>query len=77
MLPTLRSLALEASLSCQHVHRIMDALRSNSGGIWEGHAQLVIYWLTDPTSIKHVKTCDAHIDVTFLFRDCQVICCDP
>ena len=43
------------SLSCQHVERVTQALRSNSGGGWVGHAQSVIYWLAHPTDAIHVR----------------------
>ena len=43
------------SLSCQHVERVTQALRSSSGGGWAGHAQLVIYWLAHPTDAIHVR----------------------
>lgn len=54
-LPEPQSLALEASLACQHVERVIRALQSNSGGGWEGHFQLALYWMTRYNDLKHVK----------------------
>lgn len=54
-MPTPQSLPLETALACQHVERIVDALRNNSGGGWEGHYQGVIYWLTNASDILHVR----------------------
>ncbi|OCH92905.1 hypothetical protein OBBRIDRAFT_811409 [Obba rivulosa] len=54
-LPTPQSLAQETGLSCQHVERIVDALRNNSGGGWTGYHQGIIYWLTKTSDMLHVR----------------------
>ncbi|KAH9853564.1 hypothetical protein C2E23DRAFT_884729 [Lenzites betulinus] len=54
-LPSPRSLALEAALSFQHVHRVVDALKTNSGGGWAGHYQSIVYWLVDAASVPPVR----------------------
>lgn len=54
-LPSPQSLATETALSCQHVQRITDALRNNSGGGWTGHYQGMIYWLTCADDVHHVR----------------------
>ncbi|KAI0089326.1 hypothetical protein BDY19DRAFT_1041644 [Irpex rosettiformis] len=53
-LPTPQSLALETALACQHVDRVIRALKSNSGGGWEGYIQLAVYWLQDHDAIGPV-----------------------
>lgn len=65
MLPSPPSLAIETSLACQHVERVTHALKSNSGGGWAGHAQLVIYWLVDTTDALHLrKAAEAYAQVS-------------
>ncbi|CAA7259881.1 unnamed protein product [Cyclocybe aegerita] len=54
-LPLPRSLAKEMALASQHVARITSALKENSGGGWEGHIQLTIYWTTESANLSHVK----------------------
>ncbi|KAI0682865.1 hypothetical protein BC835DRAFT_1409526 [Cytidiella melzeri] len=44
-LPSPQSLSLETALACQHVNRVTNALKANSGGGWTGHVQLAVYWL--------------------------------
>ncbi|KAI0638098.1 hypothetical protein C8Q77DRAFT_1153777 [Trametes polyzona] len=61
-LPSPRSLALETALAFQHVHRVVDALKNNSGGGWAGHYQSVIYWLVNEDAIPAVRTASAHRD---------------
>ncbi|KAJ3517961.1 hypothetical protein NLJ89_g148 [Agrocybe chaxingu] len=55
VLPLPRSLAKEMALASQHVARITSALKENSGGGWEGHIQLIIFWTTVPANLSHVK----------------------
>lgn len=55
ILPIPRSLALETALACQHAARIVDVLKNNSGGGWEGHVQLALYWMAHLTDIDHVR----------------------
>lgn len=55
-LPEPRSLAMETALACQHVERVVNALRSNSGGGWEGHVQLALYWMVRFGDLKHVNS---------------------
>ncbi|KDQ64621.1 hypothetical protein JAAARDRAFT_232962 [Jaapia argillacea MUCL 33604] len=54
-LPSPPSLPLETALVFQHVNRVTNALRANSGGGWVGYNQLSIYFLVDPADIGHVK----------------------
>ncbi|KIP07008.1 hypothetical protein PHLGIDRAFT_106172 [Phlebiopsis gigantea 11061_1 CR5-6] len=54
-LPSPRSLAKETALACQHVERVVKALQSNSGGGWEGHVQLTLYWMVNFGDVRHVK----------------------
>lgn len=46
---------METALSFQNAERIMHALRTNSGGGWNGYAQSVVYWLAQPRDITHVQ----------------------
>lgn len=54
-LPSPSSLAMETALASQHVSRVTEALRTNSGGGWVGHTQAAIYWLTDANHLNYVK----------------------
>lgn len=54
-LPLPPSLATEMALSCQHVRRVVDALRNKSGGGWVGYTQLEIYWLQDTHNLPLIK----------------------
>lgn len=54
-LPLPPSLATETALSCQHVRRVVDALRNKSGGGWVGYTQLEIYWLQDIHNLPSIK----------------------
>jgi diphthine-ammonia ligase len=54
-LPSPPSLAMETALASQHVARVTEALRTNSGGGWVGHTQAAIYWLADTNNLIHVK----------------------
>lgn len=61
-LPSPQSLALEAALAFQHVHRVVDALKNNSGGGWAGHYQGIVYWLTNAGDIPAVRKASAQFD---------------
>jgi diphthine-ammonia ligase len=54
-LPSPPSLAIETALSFQHVERVTNALKANSGGGWNGFAQAALYWLAKASDIVHVK----------------------
>ena len=54
-LPSPRSLAKETALACQHVERVVRALQSNSGGGWEGHVQLALYWMVNFNDVVHAR----------------------
>ena len=54
-LPTPQNLPLETALACQHVERISRALQTNSGGGWEGHVQLAVYWLQNYDDVAVVR----------------------
>ncbi len=58
-LPSPQTLALEAALSFQHVHRVVDALKNNSGGGWSGHTQGIIYWLARKADVPAVCAASA------------------
>ncbi|KAI0774189.1 hypothetical protein C8Q74DRAFT_1201149 [Fomes fomentarius] len=58
-LPAPRSLALEAALAFQHVHRVVDALKNNSGGGWPGRTQGVVYWLVNEEDIPPIRVASA------------------
>ncbi|KAI0719642.1 hypothetical protein C8T65DRAFT_44647 [Cerioporus squamosus] len=58
-LPSPQSLALEAALSFQHVHRILEGLKNNSGGGWKGHTQSIVYWLVHQADVKPVRLASA------------------
>ena len=47
VIPSPRSFSTEFALASQHVARVTNALQGNSGGGWDGHSQLTIYWLVD------------------------------
>jgi diphthine-ammonia ligase len=66
-LPSPPSLAVETALSFQHVKRVIDVLRNNSGGGWLGHNQTNLYWLTNVDDLPHVKrACKEHDNVRLL-----------
>lgn len=46
---------METALSFQHVERVVNALKTNSGGGWNGHAQFILHWLANSSDITHVK----------------------
>ncbi|KAI0723210.1 hypothetical protein C8Q76DRAFT_614876 [Earliella scabrosa] len=58
-LPAPQSLALEAALAFQHVHRVVDALKNNSGGGWTGHMQAIVYWLAHTGDVPPVRAASA------------------
>ncbi|TFK92194.1 hypothetical protein K466DRAFT_540202 [Polyporus arcularius HHB13444] len=58
-LPSPQSLAFEAALSFQHVHRVVEALKNNSGGGWKGHMQGIVYWLVHQEDVAPVRTASA------------------
>lgn len=55
-LPSPQSLTQETAMACQHVSRVIEALKNNSGGGWEGHIQLALYWVQNWQDLPHVKT---------------------
>ncbi|KAL1946894.1 hypothetical protein VTO73DRAFT_14998 [Trametes versicolor] len=61
-LPAPQSLTLEAALAFQHVHRVVDALKNNSGGGWAGHYQGIVYWLANAGDIPAVRKASAQFD---------------
>ncbi|KAI0832334.1 hypothetical protein BC628DRAFT_1406822 [Trametes gibbosa] len=61
-LPSPRSLALEAALSFQHVHRVVDALKNNSGGGWAGHCQSILYWLVSADDVPPVRAASMQLE---------------
>jgi diphthine-ammonia ligase len=46
---------METALACQHVARVTDALKNNSGGGWVGYPQAALYWLADINHLPHVE----------------------
>ncbi|TFK43414.1 hypothetical protein BDQ12DRAFT_718637 [Crucibulum laeve] len=46
VLPSPQSLATETALASQHVYRVIDALKNNSGGGWKSFPQADLFWLT-------------------------------
>ncbi|PIL37068.1 hypothetical protein GSI_00760 [Ganoderma sinense ZZ0214-1] len=67
-LPSPQNLAVEAALSFQHVHRVVDALKNNSGGGWSGHTQGIIYWLARKSDVPAVRAASvAYAEVSSLF----------
>lgn len=57
--PSPKSLAQEIALCFQHADRITRLLVASTGGDWEGHAQLVIYWLTNASGIPRIRRAHA------------------
>lgn len=66
-LPSPQSLAMETALACQHADRVVKALQSNSGGGWNGHIQLVMYWMVNFSDLQHMKSSVQHL-VRVIFR---------
>ncbi|KIM46059.1 hypothetical protein M413DRAFT_441121 [Hebeloma cylindrosporum] len=54
-LPMPRCLSQELALACQHIARVTLALKENSGGGWEGHTQLSIFWATRIDDLPYIK----------------------
>ncbi|TFK75784.1 hypothetical protein BDN72DRAFT_929761 [Pluteus cervinus] len=54
-LPSPPSLAKETALACQHVSRVIDAVRSNGGSTWNAYAQANIFWIAGSQDVVHVK----------------------
>ncbi|KDQ29328.1 hypothetical protein PLEOSDRAFT_1112220 [Pleurotus ostreatus PC15] len=53
LLPSPSCLAMEFALCCQHVKRVLHALREHAS--WTGHPLSVIYWLANTHDIPAVK----------------------
>jgi hypothetical protein len=52
-------------LAAQHVARVTNALQENSGGGWDGHSQLTIYWLVDSGDLARSKIGHFALQVCF------------
>lgn len=65
VIPSPRSFATEFALASQHVARVTSALQENTGGGWDGHSQLTIYWLVDSDDITRSKI--GHLALQVLF----------
>ncbi|KAI9066739.1 hypothetical protein FKP32DRAFT_1645143 [Trametes sanguinea] len=61
-LPSPQSLGFEAALSFQHVHRVVEALKNNSGGGWTGHYQGIVYWLVNGGDIPPLREASGAYD---------------
>ncbi|KAI0375551.1 hypothetical protein BV20DRAFT_1058734 [Pilatotrama ljubarskyi] len=61
-LPSPQSLAFETALAFQHVHRVVDALKTNSGGGWAGHYQAIVYWLVSEDDVPLVRDASARYE---------------
>ncbi|KAF8812566.1 hypothetical protein BYT27DRAFT_7160154 [Phlegmacium glaucopus] len=71
IIPSPRSFSAEFALASQHVARVTSALQENSGGGWDGHSQLTVYWLVDsndltPSKIGHQALQDPNSPTLFL-----------
>jgi hypothetical protein len=64
--PSPQSLAIEIPLASQHSDRIVKALSNNAsgGGGWDGHAQLILYWVTQERHISHAISAMQRLDVS-------------
>ncbi|KAF8272577.1 hypothetical protein EI94DRAFT_1769823 [Lactarius quietus] len=61
--PFPRSPAIEISLVSQHADRVVEALLSNnSGDRHEGHAQMILYWLTQERHVSHAIAAAQSLD---------------
>ena len=58
-LPSPQSLAFEVALSFQHVYRVVEALKNNSGGGWLGHMQSIVYWFARAADMPPVRAASA------------------
>jgi enamine deaminase RidA (YjgF/YER057c/UK114 family) len=63
-IPAPRSLATEIPLASQHADRIVKALSSGAGGGWDGHAQLLLYWVAQERHISHAIAAAQRLDVS-------------
>ncbi|KAI0650350.1 hypothetical protein C8Q79DRAFT_380328 [Trametes meyenii] len=61
-LPSPQSLAFETALAFQHVHRVVKALKNNSGGGWAGHYQGIVYWLARAGDLPPVREASAQFE---------------
>jgi len=54
-IPSPQNLATEIPLVSQHSDRIVEALSSSSagGGGWDGHAQMILYWVAEERHISY------------------------
>ena len=68
VIPSPRSFSTEFALASQHVARVTSALQENSGGGWDGHSQLTIYWLVDSDDVTRLKIGHLALQVLSLSR---------
>jgi len=61
-IPAPQSLATEIPLASQHADRIVKALSSGAGGGWDGHAQLLLYWVAQERHISHAIAAAQRLD---------------
>ena len=65
-IPFPRSLATEIPLVSQHADRVVEALLSNnSGDKHDGHAQVILYWLTRERHVSDTITAAQSLDVSY------------
>lgn len=65
-MPLPQSLAEETALCIQHVSRVTDALRNNTGGGWAGHTQVALYWLTNADHLPHIRRAHAALGQDYI-----------
>lgn len=65
-IPFPQSFATEISLGSQHADRVVEALSSsnNAGDRRDGHAQMILYWLTQERYVSHAITASQSLDVS-------------
>ncbi len=65
-IPFPQSLATEIPLVSQHADRVVEALLSNNnaGDGRGGHAQMVLYWLTQERHVSYAITAAQSLDVS-------------
>jgi len=56
-LPVPQLLGRETALALQHTRRILDALKSGSGGGWHGHGMFNLFWYVDVADARAVGAC--------------------
>ncbi|KAH9977937.1 hypothetical protein BGW80DRAFT_1435618 [Lactifluus volemus] len=61
-MPSPQSLSTEIPLVSQHADRIVKALSNHAGGGWDGHAQLILYWLTQQHHISYAVAASQTLD---------------